>query len=294
MRSFLFITQLLCLFVLVHSGEAQVSERNGTIKVVTPTFTTIDVPGALQTGIAAINSLGTMTGFYALTTASQYFHSFSLDGGDFAFFDYPGASSTEATGINDSGLIVGFEGDFLDNGFTFDGTSFTTLTDGSNTRTFVWGINNAGDMAGGAGSPYTTEAFVLHGGQFIPLNFPGSYTYAYATGVNNLLQVVGWADTHSYLYANGKFKNIDFPGANLTAAFSINDKGIIVGYYQMNAIVIAFAWKKGKFLSFSYPGAVETFAYGISQGGQIVGTYTLDYNTWHGFVTNPITEADFQ
>jgi len=97
----------------------------------------------------------------------------------------------------------------------------------------------------------------------------------------------------SYLYAQTKFKNIDVPGGTLTTAFSINDSGVVVGYYESGAVFLGFALKQGKFLSFGYPGAVETFPYGINNLGQVVGTYTLDYQTYHGFVTSPITGADF-
>ena len=145
------------------------------------------------------------------------------------------------------------KGDFFDNGFLYDGTTFTDVIDGQDTRTFVWGVDNAGDLAGGAGSPYTTQAFVKRGSRFIPIKFPGPYTYAYTTGINSFGQIVGWTDSDSYLYAHGKSKNIDFPGASLTAAFSINDNGIVVGYYLINSTVTGFALRKGKFLSFKLP-----------------------------------------
>jgi probable HAF family extracellular repeat protein len=45
------------------------------------------------------------------------------------------------------------------------------------------------------------------------------------------------------------------------------------------------------YISLRYPGAVETFAYSINAAGQVVGGYTSDYQTFHGFVTSPITTA---
>ena len=291
MRLLHLLAFVICMVSCVSPAFAQSDRSN--VKNITPTFTTIDVPGAADTGVSGINTPGEMVGSYTYSKDGDS-HGFSVTNGTFAFFDYPGAVSTRPNGINDSGLIVGFDGDFFDNGFLYDGTTFTDVIDGQNTRTFVWGIDDAGDLAGGAGTPYTTKAFVNHAGRFISIKFPGSYTYAYTTGINSLGQIVGWTDSDSYLYSHGKVKNIDFPGANLTAAFGINDAGIVVGYYQMNAIFIGLALMKGKFLSFSYPNAVETFAYGINKTGQIVGTYTLDYQTYHGFVTNPITSEDFQ
>lgn len=269
------------------------------VKTITPTFTTIDVPGAVETGVVGLNAAGVMAGFYS--SDGEAIHSFSLVSGNFSFFDYPGAYSTQATGINDAGLIVGFEGDagnIHDTGFLYDGTTFTPIKVGQNTRTLVWGIDNAGDLAGGAGSANLTRALVQQSGTFKLVNFPGPYVYAYATGINSLGQIVGWTTEgsagDSYLFANGKFKKIDVGGALQTVAFSINDSGIVIGYYQDAGQVSAFALYKNKLISFGYPGAVETLAYGISNAGQVVGAYTLDYQTFHGFVTNPITSADFQ
>jgi hypothetical protein len=51
---------------------------------------------------------------------------------------------------------------------------------------------------------------------------------------------------------------------------------------------------KGKYVSFSYPGALGTFAYGINMSEQIVGAYTFDYQAYHGFVSSPLTPADFE
>lgn len=279
---------------------ASLIQAQSKVKTITPTFTTIDVPGATITYVTGINTAGDMVGWYANSDSGPY-HSFLLSGGSFMFFDYPGAVSTVATAINDSGLIVGIEGDgytIFDKGFLYDGTTFTPVKVGANSRTFLWGVDNAGDLAGGAGSANSTRAFVKQGGNFKSVKFPGSYIYAYATGINNFGQIVGWtaegSTGDSYLYANGKFKKIDVAGGTATTAFSINDGGLVVGYYQDIAQFYSFAYYKGKFVSFGYPGAVVTGAYGVSSTGQIVGAYTLENQTYHGFVTTPITSADFR
>jgi probable HAF family extracellular repeat protein len=119
--------------------------------------------------------------------------------------------------------------------------------------------------------------------------------YVYGSAINNFGAIVGWTDYDGFLCRHGICRILDFPGANKTEALGINDSGVIVGWYTVpQGCVCAFALKNGKYISFSYPGAAGTFAAGINASGQIVGEYTFDYNAYHGFVTSPITGADFQ
>jgi probable HAF family extracellular repeat protein len=291
----LFWIPLLCVALV------QAQSHVATVTTINPTFTTIDVPGAVVTYITGINSAGNIVGYYGQSTYRQPLHGFEYANGVFTYFDYPGAGITIPTGINDSGVIAGYEGDLysiFDNGFTYDGTTFTQIKVGANSRTFLWGIDNAGALAGGAGTANATRAFVKESGRLKALNFPGPYTYAYATGINSLGQIVGWTTEgsaeDSYLYVNKKFTKIDVPAATFTAAFSVNDNGLVVGYYDDQAQLFCFAYYKASFVSFGYPGAVVTAAYGVNITGQVVGTYSLDNQTYHGFITSPVTSADFR
>jgi probable HAF family extracellular repeat protein len=271
------------------------------VTTIDPTFITIDVPGAAVTGVAGINTSGVMVGDFGQSDYRQPLHGFKYANGVFTYFDYPGAVSTQPTAINDLGVIAGIEGDgynIFDRGFTYDGTTFTAIKVGANTRTFIWGIDNAGDLVGGAGSANLTRGFARLGGKLKAINFPGPYVYAYATGINNLGQIVGWttegSPEDSYLYINGTFTKIDVPGSTQTTAFSLNDNGLVVGSYENAGQFLSFAYFKGKFISFGYPGAAVTGAYGVNNAGQVVGAYTFDYQVYHGFVTSPITSADFE
>jgi probable HAF family extracellular repeat protein len=69
------------------------------------TFTTIDVPGATDTGVAGINAAGPIVGGYLDTSGMS--HGFLLDKGNFTTLDPPGATSGFAFGINAAGQIVG-------------------------------------------------------------------------------------------------------------------------------------------------------------------------------------------
>ena len=287
----LILVLLVCALALLSPLPAQPSPQ--TLNV---TFTTIDVPGAGYTGVNAINTAGDMVGNYGQSTDTDS-HGFLYSNGTFTYFDYPdGQNKTIPLGINDSGLISGYSGNLPVVGFIYDGTTFTTIKDGSDTATFVQGINNKGDVVGGSGTIFTTKGFRMRGGRFMTLNFPGVYTYASASAINNLGMLVGSTSSpnQAYLYKNGQFKNIDFPGANNSEAFGINDSGLAVGWYDSPGCFCAFVYKNGKFTSFSYPGAAFTEALGINNLGQIVGAYTFDFQEYHGFVTNPVSETDFR
>ncbi len=281
----------LTLVLSVH-GSYLHAQRN--TKSVSVNFTTIDVPGAGYTGIFGINSTGDMVGNYGQDTNGDS-HGFMYSGGTFTYFDYPGQNVTVPTGINDSNLIVGYAGTSSVLSFFYDGTSFTSFQDGSNSATYGNGLNNAGDVVGAAGTPGATRGFEMRSGSYKNLLVPGNYVYVRGSGINNLGAIVGWTDFDGFVcHSVSKCKVIDYPGASQTAALGVNDAGVIAGWYGSSSCVCAFASKNGKFISFGFPGAAFTGAAGINNYGQIVGQYTFDYQVWHGFVTNPITSADFQ
>jgi probable HAF family extracellular repeat protein len=284
-------------FVLIASFLfSALSFAQSNVKTIQPTFTTVDVPGATINSVNGINTAGDMVGWYADSSSGPY-HAFLVKGGNMSFFDHPGSVSTLATGINDSGLIIGYTGDFYDTGFTYDGNTFAKVQPAKQSRTFLYGINNAGEIVGGAGTPYTTIGIDLKNGKFKTIKFPGSYVYAYATGINNLGEIVGYTDveTHAFTYLNGKFQRIDFPGSSESEAWGVNDTGVVVGWYATSGgCVCAYAVHNGNFVSFSYPGAQATIAISINSFGNIVGEYTFDFVTYHGFVTNPISTIDFK
>ena len=289
-----------CLFVtiILIGGSALAQSRSAMGSRATETsvsFTTIDVPGAALTYLGGINSKGDMVGSYE-TALNQPDHAFVYKDGQFTLFDYPGATYTRAWGINDAGLIVGeaeIDG-FYVVGYLYDGTTFITLKDGTNSDTVAWGINNIGAVVGGTGTPFATKGFEMRRNSFRNVTPPGTYVYTYATGINSLGEVVGWTDYDGFSFARGKFRTIDFPGAIVTEALGLNDGGVVVGWYEIGPSVYGFAFDVGRYRSFQYPGSLYTFAYGINLSGQSVGGYSPDGKTYHGFVTSPITLDSFQ
>ena len=298
-----FLRSLTIPVLLVLCAPVLLAQSNSTVTQASVTFTTIDVPGMAVTEVNGINTAGDVVGFYGQSTIGPL-RGFVYSNGTFTYFGYPGQQVTVPGGINDSGLIVGYATQNANRrssvvGFLYDGTTFTTLKDGQNQATDAMGISNSGTVVGGAGTLGSTNGFELINGKYKAIVFPGQYTYAFASGINTLGEIaafeIGGIYEHAYLYKNGKFRNLDFPGAQDTEALGINDNGIIVGSYAVaGGCVCGYALKNGKYLSFSYPGATVTSANSINLSGQIVGTYELGDGTWHGFVTSPITAADFE
>lgn len=123
------------------------------------TFTYLDAAGFDQTGAADINNTGKIVGIIE-NFSDLYFHSYVYSGGTFTAVDYPGAAVpgnywfTEVTGINDAGTMAGFMRDqsgphsFVD----VNGT-FTLVDFPGSASTYVYGINNAGQLVGNYNLP---------------------------------------------------------------------------------------------------------------------------------------------
>jgi hypothetical protein len=256
------------------------------------TFTTIDVPGAKITVADGINTAGDVVGYYGQSSTGPV-HGFLLRAGEFAFFDYPGADSTLATAINDSGLIAGYaEFGTQVKGFLYDGNMFTDVTAGNRSATFVMGMNNLGDLVGGAGTIYGTQGFLFRIGQFRKIQPSGSFDYVYAAGISDLGWIVGFTSAglavHGFQYKHGVFQKVDFPGSQTTELWGINNSGLAVGWYGIGNQYSGFTLFRGKYTTFAYPGAQGTFPRSVNAGGESVGDYLLSDGTVHGFVATGV------
>jgi len=120
------------------------------------TFILIDAPDAVTTVAWGINDRGQIVGEYM--DASEVWHGFLLDGETFTTIDVPGAVNTCAYGINDRGQIVGHywsSGDYYGDGeskdhygFLLDGDTFSQIAMPGAWWTFVYSINNQGQIVG--------------------------------------------------------------------------------------------------------------------------------------------------
>ncbi len=134
------------------------------------------------------------------------------------------------------------------------------------------------DVVGGSG----TKSYSF---TYTTIDYPGACgTFAY--GINNSGQIVGsWsqpgtgispcdpaASSRGYLYTDGAFTNVDFPGAVSTMAVGINNLGTIVGQWMdQNSNTHGFLLINGSYSSLDYPNALITVPYGINDDNQIAG-----------------------
>jgi hypothetical protein len=147
--------------------------------------------------------------------------------------------STAPTDLNDRDQIVGaYDSVAADatRGFLLERGRFATVHVPEAKSTQVQGINNRGQISGGAGPLEARIGFVLDRGRFTTFTVPGAQvTFVY--GINDQGQIVGFSAASltatavsGFLRdARGRFTAINRPGATVTVPFDLNNRGQIVG-----------------------------------------------------------------
>ena len=82
--------------------------------------------------------------------------------------------------------------------------------------TQAWGINPRGDIVGSYVKSSVTHGFLLSGGIYSSVDFPGAKS-TFANGINARGDIVGaYVDsggvTHGFLLIGNSYSSIDFPG----------------------------------------------------------------------------------
>jgi uncharacterized membrane protein len=165
--------------------------------------TDIAVSGAMFTWAAGINDSNQVVGTYRMP--GQFEHGFVWQNGNYTtFMMFPDPrfplsqiARLEPHDINNNGLVVGEYFDSADSphGFLYDGSTYTTINyPGTSQGTYLWGVNDSGWSVGSYRdfSSSLSNGFLLTSSGYLPLMFPGSIS---------------------------------------TVPLSINDNGVIVGYY---------------------------------------------------------------
>ncbi len=124
----------------------------------------------------------------------------------------------------------------MTHGFFLNGTKFTQFDVSGSSGTAVHGINNAGDFAGTLGSNGNYRGFLSVAGKLTGFAVNGRPTEVY--GINQADTTVGYfinaqaTAFHGFSRDSaGHYTQIDFPGSTSTACTSINDAGVITGFY---------------------------------------------------------------
>jgi uncharacterized membrane protein len=147
----------------------------------------------------------------------------------------------------------------------------------------------------------TSVGFLLDRGRYQVIDLPGAEVKG-AVGISGLIgisnrgRIVGKAvDTDAVGFygfvgdRDGRFRRIDYPGAQTTYANKINDRGWIAGEANTVSPVpgtpgsVGYLLKRGRFTTIRVPGAVLTEAEGINNRGVVVGGYLDRDGNGHGY-----------
>ena len=186
----------------VAGGYAKAGVLHGFVRDASGTFTTIDLPGHLHTGISDINDAGQMAGVFNDSGSVATFQSFlRSSAGVFTTINVPGSTTTSVGGLNNSGTVVGvynnLGGTNPFHGFIRNSSGvFQTLDLAGADETAPSSINDAGWVVGSFTNASGTHAFVRDaGGAVTAFDVPGS-VYSFATDLDNRGDIVGqYCDT---------------------------------------------------------------------------------------------------
>ena len=262
----------------------------------TPTWTSIDYPGADLTVAAAINNNGVIVGRYK-TGGSDLFHGFVLSGGTYTTLDYPGSTQSEIDSITDTGLMVGtyFDASFNYHGYLYDGQTFTSLDYPGFGPTVATGVNSSGEVVGAfADNHGAAHGFTYTNGVYAAFDPPRS-NFTIPAAIDNLGNISGYfTNPNSQIFeegfvltVGGSYRYIVYPGAATTEIRGMNDKRQLVGIIGDGfGGVASFINRNGQFQKIAYPGSTRTDASGIDNAGEVVGDWE-DATTAHGFLRTP-------
>ncbi len=277
-----------------------------------PSFTTIDFSGAVASVGTDINDLGQMVGEYTFSDLGHR-QGFLLSKGVFTSITFPGATFTRAVGINRYGDIVGDHqeagnngGNGNDYGYLLRDGVFTQVIFRNSDLTIPAGINANGDIVGWYLDKIGMHGFLLRGGTYTSIDFPGAAAFTQAWKINDYGEIAGRykgstdGKNHMFVLSNGSFTPVpDVPGAFETAVVEdggLNSAGDIVSQYFSSkgcalftsaGCLHGFLLSGGVYTTFDFPGATETLAFGVNTSDQVVGTYQDTSGRFHGYLRTP-------
>lgn len=185
----------------------------------------------------------------------------------------------------------------------------------------AYAINDRGQAVGGTGTCgvfnsitevnlVALHAVLWRGGKPIDLGNlggDGHFNGIYATGLNNVGQVVGVSDTtgdasfHGFFWQDGHMSDLEpLPGDSYSYATAISDKGVVLGLsIAANFNLRAVTWQNGAITDLNDLVPADTTlllqsACSINAKGQIIG-FALVKGTasdFHAYLATPIVDGD--
>ena len=103
----------------------------------------------------------------------------------------------------------------------------------------------------------------------------------------NYYDTVG-SGIHGFLYLNGTYQIVNFPGSTLTRLTRVNNLNQAVGWHNQGDKTFGFVFSGSSYRSVSYDDSDSTIAAGINDLGQIVGRFTgPDCPEGCGYIATP-------
>lgn len=127
---------------------------------------------------------------------------------------------------------------------------------------------------------------------FTTIDVPGA-AVTNIEGINNTGMMVGDYSSasynkpsHGFLYSGGIFTFFNYPGADSTLAFGINDSGLISGtaYTHQNTTAFGFLYNGVTFTTLRAPGKGATLPRGLNNAGVVVGGDGVNLQGTKGFM----------
>jgi hypothetical protein len=261
-------------------------------------YTQFDVPGAVSTGLFAINSSGQTAGQYVDGSGTPHGFLRNLDG-SVVTIDYPGAILTAVNGVNSQGDVVGRWDDASGITHSFGRTSRGALISydpplpcvATTVPAAAHGINDEGDIVGRCYDASGKELgwLLRHDRSFAILDDPAFLSAdGWASG-NSGVVVGDYSDAnwfvHGYTWTEASgFTTLDFEN-NFTGLRAINERGDISGVYFDGLTLHGFLRRSnGAQVTIDPPGSIWTDTAVVNNSGMIAGAYYDVDSNGHGYI----------
>jgi probable HAF family extracellular repeat protein len=234
----------------------------------------------------------TLTPSFALTAQASTSEAHAF-GYTFTDINVPGSQpdSTDDFGLNNWGQVVGTYNDSAGNfdGFLYTGGKYVTVDAPGATDTFLYGINDLGQILGVSQNVNTGKIYVF-------LDTHGTFTDVadanafLPMALNDRDQVFGefLSGTLGYgvLTARGVITPVNLSGAPQGSAFldGFNNRNQFTGAVCDSVTCHGIIDANGVFTEFDFPHATFTSGDGINDLGQVVGPYSDSAGNEHGFI----------
>jgi hypothetical protein len=246
-------------------------------RAIAVTWTTLDYPGATETGIRGFD------GKNIVGWCNQ--GCFISDGTNWNIVNLPGVP----TGISGSTVVGYFYTDEGYRGYVYNGATWTILSVPGADDTYAIGTSG-NNIVGRYDDDFGIHGFLYNMTTWNTLDYPNGTVspYSYARGFSGNDIFGFWGADGTYLYNGTTWVdlNIHYPGARATLVYGIN-QNIYVGQYDADNSdgrngSFVYDSTAQSYTAINYPGAISTQVYGMS-GDDVFGEY-YDAHGCHGFI----------